>query len=69
MGESPAPPPPVDRVQAFIDAENEQRRAAQQERALRALSQVAPKSEDEARMIEESAKKRDRERRGGGQTL
>jgi hypothetical protein len=58
----------VDRVQAFIDAENEQRRAAQQERALRALSQVAPKSADEARMIEESAKKRDRDR-GGGQTL
>jgi AAA domain-containing protein/relaxase-like protein len=70
MGESPAndsPPPRVDRVQAFLDAENEQRAKAQQQKAIGALSQVAPISADHARIEEESARKRDRER--GGRSL
>ena len=48
----PSEPQRVDRVQAFLDAENEQRA-----KALQALSQVAGRvviSEEDARMQEES---------------
>ncbi len=64
MGESPAPP------RAPQTAEEYQQEVLQRAKAMQALSRVHGveiRSADEARMMEESARKRDRER-GGGQS-
>ena len=66
MGESPAPTREPQTAQEY------EQEVLQRAKAMQALSRVHGveiKSADEARMIEESAKKRDRDRGSGGQTL